>query len=90
MSRLERRLEQAGSAVDRAPAVQSEAEAAELARRREARERATAELRDSQAALEWEEAAAQERLHALDARIESLLSADPQEFVIRFIQTGGQ
>jgi prephenate dehydratase len=67
-----------------------EAERIELDRRRAAAELAAAERRAAQSALAEEEAAARERLQRLDDHIESLLSRDPQEFVIRFLQTGGQ
>jgi hypothetical protein len=63
---------------------------AELAQRRAAAEAAAAERRAAGSALAEQEAAARERLQRLDEHIDSLLSHDPQEFVIRFLQTGGQ
>jgi hypothetical protein len=73
-----------------APAERQETTSEELALRRSQAELAAAARRGEQASLEQAAAEARVRLERLDEQIESLLSSDPQEFVIRFLQTGGQ
>jgi hypothetical protein len=85
-----KRLDTSAGAEQLPRALAQEAESAERARRQAQAEQAAAARRVEQATLEQEEAAARERLQRLDAQIEGLLSRDPQDFVIRFLQTGGQ
>jgi molecular chaperone GrpE (heat shock protein) len=73
-----------------APAPRQETEREEIARRQAQAELAAAARRAEQASLEQAGAEARERLQRVDAEIEGLLSRDPQDFVIRFLQTGGQ
>jgi Pup-like protein len=62
----------------------------ELRKRRAARESQEAELQAGQQAIEEAQAEIASQAQALQREIEGLLSANPEEFVIRFLQTEGQ
>jgi len=62
----------------------------ELRRRRADHAREEAKLQAGQRAIEETQAEVESMNQALQQEIEELLSANPEEFVIRFLQTEGQ
>ncbi|GEM_PF-1386860 len=67
------------------PDLLAELEARQALHEQEAAERAAQQMAREQARAEVEA-----DMDALNSRIEQLLSANPEEFVIRFLQTEGQ
>lgn len=62
----------------------------DLRRRRAEREREAAEAEAGQRAIEEARAEVESMNQDLQREIEELLSSNPEEFVIRFLQTEGQ
>ena len=62
----------------------------DLERRNQERREEQAKREEVQSAIEAARAEAEVRELALQQEIEGLLSSDPREFVIRFLQTEGQ
>jgi uncharacterized protein YlxW (UPF0749 family) len=62
----------------------------DLRKRRAERERKAAEVEAGQKAIEEARTEVESMNRDLQSEIEELLSANPEEFVIRFLQTEGQ